>query len=69
MGQAQVEACADAVLVPDIPPDTSMLSFDRYADIIAAGEREAEARLPSIMATYGGLRRAAASAGAAIAAS
>lgn len=69
MGQAQIEASADAVLVPDLPPDTSMLSFDRYADIIAAGEREAEARLPSILATYGGLRRAAASAGASLATS
>jgi NTE family protein len=68
MGQARIEASADAVLVPDLPADTGMLSFDRYADIIAAGEREAEARLPSILATYGGLRRAAASAGAAIAA-
>jgi NTE family protein len=68
MGQTQIEAYADAVLVPDLPPDTSMLSFDRYADIIAAGEREAEARLPSILAAYGGLRRAAAFAGAAIAA-
>ena len=66
MGQAQIEASADAILVPDLPPDTSMLSFDRYADMIAAGEREAEARLPSILATYGGLRRAAASAGAAV---
>jgi NTE family protein len=66
MGQAQVEAGADAILVPDLPPDTSMLSFDRYADIIAAGEREAEARLPSLLASYGELRRAAA-AGAAIA--
>jgi len=69
MGQAQIEAGADAILVPDLPPDTSMLSFDRYADIIAAGEREAESRLSSILAAYGGLRRAAASAGAAVAAS
>jgi NTE family protein len=69
MGQAHIEAGADAILVPDLPPDTSMLSFDRYADIIAAGEREAEARLPSILATYGGMRRAGASAGAAIATS
>jgi NTE family protein len=60
VGQAQIEAAADAVLVPDLPPDTNMLSFDRFAVIIAAGEREAEARLPSILATYGGLRRAAA---------
>jgi NTE family protein len=65
MGQAQIEASADAILVPDLPPDTSMLSFDRHADLIAAGEREAEARLPSLLATYGALRRAAASAGAA----
>ena len=69
MGQAQIEACADVVLVPDLPPDTSMLSFDRYRDIIAAGEREAEARLPSILATYGGLRRAAARPGAGVATS
>ena len=68
IGQSQIEAGADAVLVPDLPPETSMLSFDRYRDIIAAGEREAEARLPSIQATYGELRRAAAS-GAATAAS
>jgi NTE family protein len=61
IGQSQIEAGADAVLVPDLPPETSMLSFDRYRDIIAAGEREAEARLPSIRATYGELRRAAAS--------
>lgn len=69
IGQAQIEACADVVLVPDLPPETSMLSFDRYGDIIAAGEREAEARLPSILATYGGFRRAAAAPGAAIATS
>jgi hypothetical protein len=64
LGQAQIEAAADLVLVPDLPPDTSMLSFGRYADLIAAGEREAEARLPLILARYGGLRRAAASSGA-----
>jgi NTE family protein len=69
IGQSQIEAGADAILVPDLPPETSMLSFDRYKDIIAAGEREAEARLPSILATYGELRRAAASAGVAIATS
>ncbi len=69
IGQAQIEAGADAILVPDLPADTSMLSFDRYADIIAAGEREAEARLPSILASYSGLRRASASSGAAIATS
>jgi NTE family protein len=69
IGQSQIEAGADAILVPDLPPDTSMLSFDRYKEIIAAGEREAETRLPSIRATYGELRRAAASAGAAIATS
>lgn len=66
IGQSQIEVGADAILVPDLPPETNMLSFDRYKDIIAAGEREAEARLPSILATYGELRRAAASAGAAI---
>jgi len=69
MGQAQIEAGADAILVPDLPADTTMLSFDRYADFIAAGEREAEARLPSILASYDGLRRASASPGAAIATS
>jgi NTE family protein len=69
IGQSQIEAGADAILVPDLPPETSMLSFDRYKDIIAAGEREAEARLASIRATYGELRRAATSAGAAVATS
>jgi NTE family protein len=64
LGQAQIEAAADIVLVPDLPPDSSMLSFGRYAELIAAGEREAEARLPLILARYGGLRRAAASSGA-----
>jgi NTE family protein len=69
IGQSQIEVGADAILVPDLPPETSMLSFDRYKDMIVAGEREAEARLPSILATYGELRRAASSDGAAIAAS
>jgi NTE family protein len=57
MGQARLEASADVVLVPDLPAETSMLSFDRYEDMIAAGEREAEARLPSILAAYANLRR------------
>jgi NTE family protein len=57
LGQMQIESSADAVLVPDLPRDTSMLSFGRYADIIAAGEREAEARLPSILASYSALQR------------
>jgi len=64
LGQKQIEAAADAVLVPDLPPDTSMLSFGRYAEIIAAGEREAEARLPAILAGYGALRRVNAPTGA-----
>lgn len=66
IGQSRIEAGADAILVPDLPPETSMLSFDRYKDMIAAGERAAEARLPSILATYGELRRSASSARAAI---
>jgi NTE family protein len=57
LGQTQIESSADVVLVPDLPPDTSMLSFGRYADIIAAGEREAESRLPSIQAGYRALQR------------
>lgn len=64
LGQMQIESSADAVLVPDLPRDTSMLSFGRYADIIAAGEREAEARLPSILAGYSALRRVNTAAGA-----
>ena len=63
LGQGQIEAAADAVLVPDLPPDTTMLSFHRYADMIAAGEQEVAARLSSILATYGELRRVAVTAG------
>jgi NTE family protein len=69
IGQARIEASADVILVPDLPADTTMLSFDRQAAIVAAGEREAEARLPSILATYGNLRRAALSSGQSIATS
>jgi NTE family protein len=60
MGQARVEACADVILVPDLPPETTMLSFARWPDMVAAGEREAEARLPGIVEAYGRLRQAAA---------
>ena len=67
VGQAQIEAGADAVLVPELPAETSMLSFDRYQDIIAAGEREAEAQLPSILATYRRVGQAGARPGAAMA--
>jgi NTE family protein len=66
IGQTRIEACADAILVPDLPADSNMLSFDRYEEMIAAGEREAESRLPSILATYDGLRRGAVSADASI---
>jgi NTE family protein len=66
IGQARIEASADAILVPNLPPTTSMVSFDRYAEIIAAGEHEAEARLPSILAAYGHLKITTASAAASI---
>jgi NTE family protein len=68
MGQARIEACADAILLPDLPAETSMLSFDRWPDIVAAGEREAEARMPAVLSAYGRLRDAVTRRGAAIAA-
>jgi NTE family protein len=62
IGRLRTDASADAVLVPDVG-DTNMLSFDRSSEIIAAGEQEAEARLPAVMASYARLQRAAPSAG------
>jgi NTE family protein len=56
MGRMRTDIAADVVLVPDVG-DTHMLSFDRWQEIIAAGECEAETHLPAMVASYARLRR------------
>jgi NTE family protein len=51
MGRATSDANSDAVIVPDLG-DATMLSFDRSPDLIAAGQRAADAQLPAVIASY-----------------
>ncbi len=56
LGRLRTDIAADVVLVPDVG-DTHMLSFDQWREIVDAGEREAEARMPAMLASYARLRR------------
>jgi NTE family protein len=56
MSQARSEAASDVVITPDLG-DATMLSFDRYDELVEAGARAAEAALPAVVAAYAQRRR------------
>jgi NTE family protein len=51
MSQARSEAASDVVITPDLG-DATMLSFDRYDEMVDAGVRAAEAVLPAVLTAY-----------------
>jgi NTE family protein len=51
MGQARSEAASDIVITPDLG-DATMLSFDRYEELVDAGVRAGEAVLPAVRTAY-----------------
>lgn len=51
MSQMRSEAASDIILMPDLG-DATMLSFDRFEEMVDAGRRIAEAEMPAITAAY-----------------
>jgi predicted acylesterase/phospholipase RssA len=51
IGQNSAEKAADVVITPELA-EISILQFSRARDIIAAGRRATEERIPAIRALY-----------------
>ena len=51
MSQMRSEAASDIVIMPNLG-DATMLSFDRFDEMVDAGRRVAEEQAPAIIAAY-----------------